>query len=171
MVSKTRKTTYQKTPTSTTQQKTKQKKTKNTAETSIVTTRERSSSTDKLTELYENLRSVPSYSAKVADFLRYHDVHSKHRRIVKKVFPRRRIITRFPFEIFQADIAVYNKSKYVHANGNYAYILVVIDCFTKRLWAIPLKFNNKEWVADAFQSIFDSLPEIPIHIITDRGAG
>ena len=38
-------------------------------------------------EVYTNIKSIPSYSAKIAKFLRENENHSVHRRIVKKTFP------------------------------------------------------------------------------------
>ena len=58
----------------------------------------------KLRALYDDITKTPSFSAKITDFLRRHDLHSKHRRIVKKKFPRRRVIARFPFDIFMGDL-------------------------------------------------------------------
>ena len=139
--------------------------------TTTVTTPRNENGTEKLNKLYEDIKSVPNYSAKITDFLRYHDVHSKHRRIVKKTFPRRRIIARFPFEIMQMDLMMYPQDEIKHANGQYVYILVLLDCFTKRIWARAMKFKDKNWSAEAIQSILDTLPEMPIHIITDDGLG
>ena len=114
---------------------------------------------------------MPSYSAKINDFLRYNDVHSKHKRITKKTFPRRRIISRFPFEILQADLIQYSKKSYTIPNRFYKYILVVIDCFTKFVWAVPMKDKGAKWTSDAFESILGSMPDVPVHLITDRGTG
>ena len=66
---------------------------------------------DALQTLYENIESAPSYSAKINEYLRSNTVHSTHRRIVKKIFPRRRVIARFPFDIFMADLIEYPKEK------------------------------------------------------------
>ena len=63
----------------------------------------------KLQELYDDITKTPSFSAKIAEFLRKHELHSKHRRIIKRKFPRRRVIARFPFEIFMADLIEYPK--------------------------------------------------------------
>ena len=101
----------------------------------------------------------------------YHSVHSKHKRIIKKIFKRRRVITRFPFQIFQADLIEYTNNRFVYANRQYKYILVVIDCFTKKVWAVPMKEKTGEWTANSIQSILDELPEMPVHIITDKGTG
>ena len=64
---------------------------------------------DALDKLYADIESAPSYSAKITAYLRNNIVHSRHRRIVKKKFPRRRIISRFPFDIFMADLIEYPK--------------------------------------------------------------
>ena len=62
---------------------------------------------EKLNVLYNDITSKPSYSAKIAEFLRQHDTHGVYRRIVKKNFPRRKVIARFPFEIFMGDLIEY----------------------------------------------------------------
>ena len=124
---------------------------------------------DALDKLYEDIESAPSYSAKIEAYLRNNTVHSRHRRIVKKKFPRRRIISRFPFDIFMADLIEYPRLK--HQNNGYVYILVLIDCFTRKVWAEPMKRKNAQWTSDAFESIFKHFDEFPLHIITDRGLG
>ena len=85
---------------------------------------------DALTKLYNDISSVPSFSSKIEVFLRNNAVHSKHRRIVKKNFPRRKVISRFPFDLFMADLIEYPQLRY--QNSNYRFILIVIDCFTKK---------------------------------------
>ena len=59
---------------------------------------------ENLQRLYDDIKATPSLSAKINDFLRKHELHSKFRRIVKTNFPRRQIIARFPYEIFMADL-------------------------------------------------------------------
>ena len=117
--------------------------------------------------LYTDITSKPSYSAKIADFLRHHDVHGVYRRIVKKKFPRRRVIARFPFEIFMGDLIEYPQYKY--KNHGFKFILVLIDCFTKKLYTAPMKKKTKECAALAFESIFKDFDRYPINIVTDRG--
>ena len=124
---------------------------------------------DALEKLYEDIESAPSYSAKIAAYLRSNTVHSRHRRIVKKKFPRRKIISRFPFDIFMADLIEYPKLKF--QNNGYVYILVVIDCFTRKIWVEPMKRKSARWAAGAFEAIFKNFDEFPIHVITDRGLG
>ena len=120
-----------------------------------------------MTRLYEDISSAPSYSAKIADFLRHNYNHSLHRRIIKKTFPRRRVISRFPFENFMGDLIEYPNFKY--QNNGYQYILILIDCFTKMIYARPMKRKSKEWAGDAFESIFKEFDTFPINLITDAG--
>ena len=41
---------------------------------------------DQINKLYTNVASIPSFSAKIAEFLRKNETHSLHRRIVKKKY-------------------------------------------------------------------------------------
>ena len=118
-------------------------------------------------ELYENIRSTPSFSAKIEAFLRSNEIHSKFRQIRKRKFPRRKIITRFPFELFQADLIEYPKYKY--QNNRFVYCLIIIDCFTKFVWVKPMKTKTAEETAKAFDSIFKDFDEHPVNLMTDSG--
>ena len=122
-----------------------------------------------LEKLYTDTKSAPSYSAKINAFLRENNVHSVHRRIIKKTFPRRKIIARFPFDIFMADLIEYPNLKF--QNNRYVYILIVIDCFSKKVWAVAMKEKSATWTADAFEMIFKNFDEFPTHLITDGGLG
>ena len=122
-----------------------------------------------LEKLYTDTKSAPSYSAKINAFLRENNVHSVHRRIIKKTFPRRHIIARFPFDIFMADLIEYPNLKF--QNNRYVYILIVIDCFSKKVWAVAMKEKSATWTADAFEMIFKDFDEFPTHLITDGGLG
>lgn len=53
----------------------------------------------------------------------------------------------------------------------FAYILVVIDCFTKKLWAEPIKKKTKEETASALDKIFNSMDTFPTMCVTDDGKG
>ena len=120
-----------------------------------------------MTQLYTNVKSIPNYSAKIAEFLRTDTNHSIHRRIVKKIFPRRKIITHYPFQIFQADLIEY--PQYTHANGGHRFILIIIDCFSKMVYATPVKRKNADYMSQAFEKIFGKFNKFPNSIITDQG--
>ena len=119
--------------------------------------------------IYANIKSSPSFSAKITEFLRQNPTHSIHRRIVRHKFPRRRIITRYPFQIFQGDLIEYSQSSFTYANKGYRFILVLIDCFSKMVYARPVKRKSSEYMALAFESIFNEFDYFPNSLITDHG--
>ena len=118
-------------------------------------------------ELYDDITKTPSFSAKINEFLRKHELHSKHRRIIKRKFPRRRVIARFPFEIFMADLIEY--PKYKVQNKGFVYILLLIDCFTRKIYLAPMKKKDMEHSATAFESIFKTFDQFPVNLVTDGG--
>ena len=122
-----------------------------------------------LEEIYQNIKSSPSFSAKITEFLRQNPVHSVHRKIVKHKFPRRRIITRYPFQIFQGDLIEYSQSAFYYANEGYRFILILIDCFSKMVYARPVKRKSAEYVSAAFESILNEFDYFPNTLITDHG--
>ena len=126
-------------------------------------------SNEDLNRLYTEIKSIPNYSAKLAEFLRQNDVHSKHRRVVKKKFPRRHIIVHFPFQIFMGDLIEYQSNDYKHVNGGNKFILVLIDVFTKKAYARPVRRKNKFDMAIAMESIIADLDHLPNTLITDEG--
>ena len=108
----------------------------------IVRQRQRSSHADRrrtnedagnqndLQRIYNYIKSVPSYSSKIAEFLRQNETSSLHKRIRRK-FKRRKTVTYYPYDICMADLAFYNNPDYVRANNGVKYILGFIDVFTK----------------------------------------
>ena len=122
---------------------------------------------EKLNKLYADIKSVPNYSAKISEFLRQHDTHGPYQRVTRKTFPRRRIIARFPFEYFMADLIEYPRTKVI--NRGYVYILIVIDCFSRRVWSYSMKEKSAERTSEAFANIFKTFDEFPKNIITDGG--
>jgi hypothetical protein len=102
---------------------------------------------ENLEEIYSNVASTPSFSAKINDFLRQHKTQGTHKRILKKRFPRRRIIVRHPRQIFMADLIEYSNGGMARKNNGYVYILLVIDCFSKFVWTKSMK--NKDGLTTA----------------------
>ena len=123
--------------------------------------------TDNLKRLYTDLKSVPNYSAKIQSFLRQYDLHSRNRRIVKKVFPRRRIITRFPNHVWQADLIEYQDLKYY--NKGFKYILLVIDVFSKKIYVEPVKRKMGSLVSEAIDKVISRSDAAPVMLVTDAG--
>lgn len=54
---------------------------------------------------------------------------------------------------------------------SYSYILLLVDCFSKKIWAKPLSKKTAEETALALTSIFDSMKSPPTMFVTDGGLG
>ncbi|XP_060881906.1 uncharacterized protein LOC132953537 [Metopolophium dirhodum] len=77
----------------------------------------------------------------------------------RKNFTRRRVNVYGKNDLWQADLV--EMIPYSKINGGYKYILVVIDCFTKFSWAIPLKSKTGKEVANAMSKILlDRSPKL-----------
>ena len=50
-------------------------------------------------QIYTNVKSIPSYSSKILDFLRTNETASVHKRIIRK-FRRRQTVAHYPFDSF-----------------------------------------------------------------------
>ena len=120
-----------------------------------------------LEKLYTDIKSIPNYSAKINTFLNNFGLHSKHKRIIKKVFPRRRVVARFKNDLWQADLIEYPALKW-HNNG-YKFILLVIDVFSKVIYVEPLKKKTGDLTADAMDKILQKSETPPVMLVTDGG--
>ena len=107
-----------------------------------------------------------AYTNKLLKYLRRNKTHSLFKRKRRK-FPRRRIITRYPGNIVQSDLI--DMQKFSGSNSGYNYILVVIDCFSKKLWTRPLKTKRGQETADALRSILESMRYPVQTMIFDEG--
>lgn len=85
---------------------------------------------------------------------------------IRRNFERRHTIIKGIDDLWQADLA--QLDYYSNSNKNYKFILVVIDCFSKYVWAQPLKSKHANEVAKAFESILAGKRR-PKNLQTDRG--
>ena len=122
-----------------------------------------------LENLYTNLKATPSYGAKISKFLQTYDLHSRNKRITKKKFPRRKVIATHPFNLFMADLFMYPQYKYL--NNRFQFVLLLIDCFTKKIYVRAMKRKTKEATAEAFEAIFRDFDQFPTMLVTDDGKG
>jgi hypothetical protein len=78
-------------------------------------------------------------------------------------FERRHYDINFYGELCQMDLAVmYNCSSFI-------YFLLLIDCFSLKMFARPLKNKSSKTVSEALEEIFDEFG-VPIHVLqSDRG--
>ena len=84
----------------------------------------------------------------------------------KKTFPRRQVIVSGINDQWQADLA--DMQLLAYENQGFRYILIVIDCFSRKAWAHALKDKTGKSVADAFNYIFTN-QETPKSLQTDKG--
>lgn len=84
----------------------------------------------------------------------------------QKNFTRRRVIVGGINDQWQTDLA--DMQAHSKENDGYKYILMVMDCFSRKAWARPLKDKSGKSVADAFSDIFkDQSP--PTKLQSDKG--
>jgi hypothetical protein len=85
-----------------------------------------------------------------------------HQRPIRNI-ERRPYDLRYYGENVQSDLAV------MFPCNNFLYFLLVIDCFSLKIFAKPLKSKSSQVVGDAFKQIFEEF-KAPIHVLeTDRG--
>jgi transposase InsO family protein len=101
----------------------------------------------------------------VIKWLEKKDAYTLHRPMRLR-FKRNRVIVSGKDDTFQIDLIDLPSLSY--ANDSYRYILVVIDCFSKYVWARALKSKSSDTVLSAIQDIFKS-GRIPRRIQSDAG--
>jgi transposase InsO family protein len=105
------------------------------------------------------------YGTKSAsDWLRTQDTYTLHKPLRKK-FPRRKTFAKGINDLFQADLA--DMQSLSRSNDSHRFILVCIDVFSKRAFAVPLKDKRGPTLAVAFEKIFSNT--VPNMLQTDRG--
>ena len=125
------------------------------------------SNRDKFKLLYSSVKSIPSYSRQINNFLRSYENSSIFKQVRNK-YPRRKIKAYYPFEIMMSDTINY-RSYGLPFNQNYKYIMVLIDVFSKRAFAAPMKRMRDFDAVVALETMIQDCPEIPKMIVTDSG--
>lgn len=85
----------------------------------------------------------------------------------RRNFPRRYVTIKGLSDLYQADIV--EMLPYSRLNKGYNYILTMIDAFSKKGWAVPLKHKTGKDVAQALLDIFSDLKTPPKFLQTDLG--
>lgn len=85
----------------------------------------------------------------------------------RKTFARRKFIQRGIGDTLQTDLVVFND--YVKENRSFRYLLTVIDVFTKKVWAAPLKTKTNSEVAKAFEQILNKIKYKIKNVQSDQG--
>jgi hypothetical protein len=85
----------------------------------------------------------------------------------RKKFPRRPMICPKINSVWSVDLADMQNIK--TKNKNFGFILVAIDCLSKRLYTQPLKKKTKLQTRNALENIFGTAKKLPDSIFADRG--
>lgn len=94
-------------------------------------------------------------------------VVSELHKSARKNFIRRRVILKGIDDLWQADLIDFKNLKTL--NKGFSFILIVIDCFSKYAWSVPLKTKNKTEVTAAFEFILQKSGRRPKNLQTDLG--
>lgn len=105
-------------------------------------------------------------SAQVREWLKAQDAYTLHVSKRKK-FPTNKYIVNNVDDLWQMDLAVFNNL--ASYNDGYKYLLVVIDVFSKFVWARVLRRKTGKEVNEALESIFQSDKRKPQNIQSDKG--
>jgi len=105
--------------------------------------------------------------ARIKQFLIRQSSYTVHRRLARKQFPRRRI--RLTSRALRVDADLIELGDLAYWNSGHNYILVLIDAFTKYVWATPLKSKHAEKIAQAIEDILQTVDPVPSTVYTDAG--
>ena len=86
----------------------------------------------------------------------------------KKNYPTNKIIYNHTDEIWSIDLADMIDYK-ISNNKGYRYIFIIIDNFSKYLWAIPLKNKYSQTITNEFSNILITSKRKPLKLESDRG--
>lgn len=73
-------------------------------------------------------------------------------RPARKTFPRRKIVSLFKDDLWQADLI--DMQSYSRTNKGFKFILIIIDTYTKYVWTVPLKNKSSKEVTQGMLIIF-----------------
>lgn len=95
------------------------------------------------------------------------DIVNELHKPTRKNFQRRRVLIKGLSDLLVGDLI--EMIPYAKFNKGYKYILVVINAFSKYIWAVPIKNKSATTVTTAFKSILSKLQEKPKNLQTDQG--
>ena len=86
----------------------------------------------------------------------------------RKNYPTNKIVINHIDETWSIDLADMIDYK-ISNNKGYRYIFIIIDNFSKYLWAIPLKNKYSQTITNEFSNILTTSKRKPLKIESDRG--
>lgn len=116
--------------------------------------------------LYKEAQKRNISKKTVDKFLQKHEAYYVHRPAIK-TFKYKKMTGSSLYSHVQADIKDLNAFK--ASNNNFRYFLLIIDCYSKRVFCEPLKDKKPETVLNAFQKVFKENSFLPYFLLTDAG--
>ena len=86
----------------------------------------------------------------------------------KKNYPTNKIVYNHIDEIWSIDLADFSEYK-TSNNKGFRYIFIIVDNFSKYLWAIPLKNKYSQTITNEFSNIITISKRKPNKLESDRG--
>ena len=86
-----------------------------------------------------------------------------------KNYPTNKITYNYIDEIWSIDLADFSDYK-TSNNKGFRYIFIIIDNFSKYLWAIPLKNKYSQTITNDFSNIITTSKRKPLKLESDRGS-
>ena len=106
---------------------------------------------------------------KVDDAFKTSDIYTRFKQHRKsKVYSP--IYVRRKRELLQCDTTFFTADKLVEANNGYAYLLCIIDVYTKMAWVYPMKNVDCKTTIQCLKDVFEKCGETPEKIQTDKGS-
>ena len=94
----------------------------------------------------------------------FDEIYSKPPR---RNYPTDKIIYNHVDDIWSIDLADFSDYK-TSNNKGYRYIFIIIDNFSKYLWAIPLKNKYSQTITNEFSNILSTSKRKPLKVEPDR---
>ena len=91
---------------------------------------------------------------RIVSFLNTHPVHSKLNPSFKNKAPLQPILTQQIMERHQIDLVSFEKNSVERDGKHYAYVLSIIDCFSRYLWLRALKNKQSKTVAQHLEQVY-----------------
>ena len=111
---------------------------------------------ERFNQRYSDLTQPAAFTSKIIKLLKNNKTHSLHAR-ARKPGKYRGIVSRYPGNILQMDLV--EMGKFSRKNNRYKYILMVIDTFSKKLYAEPIKRKTGNETVQAIKTIFSKMEE------------
>ena len=95
-------------------------------------------------------------------------INDNYGKAPKKNYPTNKIVYNHIDEIWSNDLADFSVYK-ISNNKGFRYIFIIIDNYSKYLWAIPLKNEYGQTITTEFSKILTTSKRKPLKIEPDRG--